>query len=83
MLLLRRAGSLRIQIYVYDLTDEEVDSLRNHIDQQKYVKYWPEQKTIRCFGFFNDHDHEIVFGEISEVAQRLNDYFSESRGKET
>jgi hypothetical protein len=80
-LLLRRDGSLTIQIYVYDITDGEVDSLRKQIDQRKYAKYWTEPETIRCFGFFNDYNHEIVFGEISDVAHRLNEYFSTSRRK--
>lgn len=73
-LLLKRDGSLTIQIYVYDLSDERVDDLRKHIDETKYQKFWTEAKTIRCFGSFDVSNHDKVFDEIIDVAKKLNEF---------
>jgi len=81
-LLLRRDGSMRIQIYVHDVPDGEVESLRKHINEQKYTNYLMEQRTIRRFGFFDESDHDRVFDEILDITHRLNDYYSSKR-KET
>ncbi len=74
-LLVRRDGSLRIQFYIYDVMDTNVVNLKMHIDENKYRKYWVEQKTIRCFGFFDDFDHENVFHEILEISKGLNGFY--------
>jgi hypothetical protein len=74
-LLLKRDGSLTIQFYVYEVTDGKVSDLRKHIDETKYKKYWTEEKTIRCFGFYEECDHDMVFQEIIDVARRLNEFY--------
>lgn len=76
VLLLRKDGSLVVRFYVYDIDDVDVDTLRNRIDHTKYEKFWTELKTIRCFGFFRDIDHDRIFEEIKEVAFRLNAFYS-------
>ena len=53
-LVLKKDGSLTIQFYVYDVTDEKVIDLRKHIDETKYKKFWAEAKIIRCFGFYEE-----------------------------
>jgi len=75
-LLLKQDGSLTVQFYVYDLSDEKVDDLRSHIYATKYKKYWTEAKTIRCFGFFEKTNHDEVFQEITDVAKRLNQFYA-------
>jgi hypothetical protein len=75
-LLLKRDGSLAIQFYVYDIADEKVNDLRNHIDETKYKKLWTEAKTIRCFGFYEESNHDAIFQEIIDVAKRLNEFYA-------
>lgn len=75
-LVLKKDGSLTIQIYVYDVADEKVIDLRKHIDETKYKKFWTEAKTIRCFGYYEECSHDKVFLEIIEVAKRLNEFYS-------
>lgn len=78
-LLLIPNGKLRIQIYVYDISDDNVNSLREYININKYSKYWAEQHTIRCFGYFDNVDHDIIFNEIADVARSLNNFFLKSK----
>lgn len=44
-LLLIPNGKLRIQIYVYDISDDNVNSLREYININKYSKYWERGTT--------------------------------------
>ena len=82
-LLLKRDGLIVIQLYIYDIADPRVSALRKYIDESKYKKYWSEQKTIRCFGFFQESDHLRMFDEVLDVAKRLNDFYSTAGNNET
>ncbi|QSA96181.1 PD-(D/E)XK nuclease family protein [Methylococcus sp. EFPC2] len=75
-LLLKKDGSLTIQFYVYDVADEKAIDLREHIDETKYKKLWTEAKTIRCFGFYEECNHDKVFQEVIDVAKRLNEFYA-------
>ena len=75
-LLLGRDGFFRIQFYVYEIPDEEINNLKGHIDQDKYKEYWVESKTVRCFGFFDRNTEDEIFSEIDDLAKKLNAYFS-------
>jgi hypothetical protein len=50
--------------------------LREQIDETKYKKFWTEAKTIRCFGFYDESNHDKVFDEIKDVAERLNKFYA-------
>lgn len=80
-LLLRRDGSFRIQIYIYDVLDNDVAHFKKYIDQTKYTKDWTESGTIRCFGFFDkdNSEQQLIYDEVKDLAGRLNKYYGESR----
>lgn len=60
---------------MYDIPDSDVSELLAVVDAGKYNKYWPEQKTIRCFGYFKSSDLDTILEEIQDVAQKLNTYY--------
>lgn len=74
-LLLRKDGSYRVQLYVYNVKESEVSLLKSCVDHKKYKEFWTESKTIRCFGLFDSKDQDVIFDEIKNVAKNINGYF--------
>jgi hypothetical protein len=75
-LLLSPTGLFLVRLYVYDIQDCDVPKLREMIVNDKYMKFWTESKTIRCFGDFENSKLDAILKEIQEVAQILNSYYS-------
>lgn len=68
-------GLFRVQFYVHDIPDSDASTLRDKVNDGKYKKFWTEQKTIRCFGFLDSSDLDVVLAAIQNVAQKLNAYY--------
>jgi hypothetical protein len=77
-LLIIPTGSFRVQFYVYDIPDSGVTELRNALGNNKYKEFWTEKSTIRCFGFFEGSDLDVIFKEIQDVANKINVYYGNS-----
>lgn len=75
-LVLRKDGSLRLQIYVYEVADEQIPGLKAHMDSSKYTSFWTEAKTIQCFGYYDEKSHDKIFQEIQDLAIRLNRFYA-------
>ncbi len=75
-LMVEPTGSFGVRFYVYDIQDCDVPKLRKMIVNDKYMKFWTESKTIRCFGDFENSKLDAILKEIQEVAQILNSYYS-------
>ena len=75
-LLLVPDGTFRIQLYVYNIANENLAELNEYINNAKFNEFWTEQKSIRCFGFINCKDIKNALLEVKEVAVLLNNYFS-------
>jgi hypothetical protein len=74
-LLLLPTGGFCVQFYVYDIQDCDVQKLRETVGNAKYEKFWTEQKTIRCFGYFETSDLDEALAEVEEVVKNLNAYY--------
>ena len=74
-LLLRKDGGLRIQFYVHDISDTEVEHLKGEIDSEKFRKYWEESPNFRCFGLYDGATPKTIFAEITILAETLRRFY--------
>jgi len=72
---LRPDGTFDINIYVYDIANEDVELLNRHLDKDQYDKAWVESRgTIQCFQLTNVQ-YDNLENKLKDLAKKLNTFY--------